>query len=235
MVRRQTLLLAIAFLLCAAALFAIVVLLVGRFGPTEARIVGTTAAIAGCSLLALPAVLLTERGRWPRLAALNAATAAATGVAAVLVIWWDGELFGKVASTALFVAAATTQASALLARSRPADPPVVRRLFAGSIVSGSVVAAMAVIVTWAQFDSPGYARLLGATVVLDVLLVALQPLLARLQPRSRHYVLELTLDDGGVPLVEVDAPEIAAAAAQAIRGQERRGAHVTALRVVTPR
>ena len=235
MVSRRRLLLGIAGLLCAAALFAIGVLLLGRFGRTEGRIVGTTAALAGISLLALPAVVLLEQRRRQRFAAVNVATAVVAAVAAVLVIWWSGETQGRIAVTAAVCAAVTTQAVALLARRRPTDPRVVGRLYPASLASGAVVATLVVVLTWARIDSPGYGRVLGSFLVLDVLLVALQPLLARLRPPAHHYVLRVTLAEGRSPVVEVDAPDVAAAAAQAIRIEEGRGGHVTALRVVTQR
>ena len=235
MVPRRTLLLVIAGLLCAAALFAIAVLLLGRFGPTEGRIVGTTAALAAIALLALPAIVLLEQQRWPRVALVNVAAATAAAVSAVIVIWWTGETQGQIATTAVVCAAATTQAAGLLARRRGSDPDVVGRLYPASLAAGAIVATMVVVLTWARIDSPGYGRVLGSFLVLDVLLVSLQPLLARLRPPCRHYVLRLTLSDGASPVAELDAPDAAAAAAQAIRAEERRGGHVTALRIVTPR
>ena len=182
---RRTLLLAVAALLCAAALFAIAILLVGHFGRTEARILGTAAVLVALSLLALPAVLLGERGRALPLAralAVAALIAAAVGVATV---WAPGDLLGKLTSTAVTATALGTQTAALLVRRSAGEPSVVRRLFHASIACGTVLAALVVALTWGQFDSAGYGRVLASIAILDALLVALQPLLARLRPPPR--------------------------------------------------
>jgi hypothetical protein len=122
-----------------------------------------------------------------------------------------------------------------LTRGRAEDPPVVVRIYAGSLGTAAAVAGLVIVLTWTSIGSPGYGRVLASFVVLDVLFVALQPLLARLRPPSHHCVLQLELDTGGEPVVEVDAGDIAAAAARAIGAQERSGNHVTALRVITQR
>jgi hypothetical protein len=48
--------------------------------------------------------------------------------------------------------------------------------------TAAAAAAGVTALIWTNADSGTYARLLGALVVLDLLLVALQPLLARLTP-----------------------------------------------------
>jgi hypothetical protein len=182
MVQRRTLLIAVAVLLCAAALFAIGVLLVGHFGRTEARILGTAAVLALMSLVALPAVILIERRRallFAKAAAVTAATAAGFAVATV---WAPGDLLAKLTATAVTAAVLGTQAGAMLTRRDPDDPRIVHRLYVASLVTGSVLAALIVTLVWAQFDSAGYARVMGSLAILDALLVALQPLLARLRP-----------------------------------------------------
>ena len=219
------LLVAAVVLLCAAALYALGVLAVGHFGRTEARIVGTMATLAGFSLLALPAVSLAEQGRALRLASLDALVACVAAAATVTAIWASGPDTGRAALTAAVLAAAVTQSAGLLARRRD-DDVVVSRLFATSVAVSAVLAAALVAQIWGEFDSEVYARVLGSLVVLDVLVVALQPLLARLRPVERHFCLRLTLDADVSPPVEIDAPDLATAAARAIRDAERRGEHV---------
>jgi len=108
-VRKRTLLLTVAGLLCAAAVYAIGVLAVGRFGSTQARIVGTTALLAAFSLLAFPAVVLTEQRRAPRLALATATVAGAGAVLAITALWWPGSVTGRAALTGAVAAAAVTQ------------------------------------------------------------------------------------------------------------------------------
>jgi len=80
-------------------------------------------------------------------------------------------------------------------------------------------------------DSQLFLRTFGAAVVLDVLLVALQPVLALRRPQ-RRYVLRLSLDAASEIDVTVDASRLARAAARAIDDAERAGADVIAVEVV---
>ena len=234
MVRKRTLLLTVAGLLCAAAVYAIGVLAVGRFGSTQARIVGTTALLAAFSLLAFPAVVLTEQRRAPRLALATATVAGAGAVLAITALWWPSSVTGRAALTGAVVAAAVTQSAALSARRSSDEPPHLRHLYRASVVTAVVLAAMLVVQIWGSLHSPGYGRAIGVMVVLDALVVALQPVLGRLRPPAAHYRLRLTLETEEAPLLDVDAPDLAAAAAKAIHEAERRGGHVRRLEVEAP-
>lgn len=180
MTRRRLLLLGVAVLLCAAALLAIGILLVGHFGATERRVVATTLLLAGYGVLSLPGVVLLDQGR-RRLPAEGAIALAAIAAALALVSVWgfsDSDAVGRSVGTATILAVAAAQAAALLARQTERDPPMVRRLFAGSCVTATLAAGFAIAVLWTQASGGLYARLIGALVVLDLLLVALQPLTA---------------------------------------------------------
>src|SRR6478672_1386825 len=74
--RKRALLLGVAGLLSASALFAIVILVVGRFGSVEGRILASTALLAAYGLVALPAVVLLDQDRSRTLARSAAALAA---------------------------------------------------------------------------------------------------------------------------------------------------------------
>jgi hypothetical protein len=182
MVTRRTLLLSVTALLCAAALYAIAIVLVGRFDETDGRILGTAFVIVAMSLLALPAVVLAERRRAFPLAEATIAGAVLAAALGVATVWSPGDPLGQLTATAVAATALGTQVTALIARRRDDDPPVVHHLFLASVASGLTLATLVVVLTWGQFDSPGYGRVLGAAAILDALLVALQPLLARLRP-----------------------------------------------------
>jgi hypothetical protein len=186
--RRRILLLAVAGLLCVAALLAIAILLVGRFGDTERRVVGTTLLLAGYGVVSLPGVVLLDKGRAPILGE-GAVVLAGVGAALALVSIWgfsDVEALGKSVGTATILAVAAAQPAALTARRVKRDPPLVGELFAASCVTAALAAGAAVAVIWAQPSGTLYARLLGALVVLDLLLVALQPVTAALAHGARH-------------------------------------------------
>jgi hypothetical protein len=68
-------------------------------------------------------------------------------------------------------------------------------------------------------------------IVLDVLAVALQPILARARPEATLVPLRLLLESGETRDVTVRAPDLAAAAASAIRQSEREGHRVVRLEV----
>jgi hypothetical protein len=225
---RRILLLGVVGALCATAALAIAILLFSEFHETQGRILGTTALVALAGLLALPAAVLADQGRSPRLAR---AQAVLTGVSCSLVlagIWTNDapDELGKAMLTALVFALASTQAAALQARRGPRDSRAVRGLFTASLVLALVVAALVSVAAWAEVSGETYFRVLGALVVADALAVALQPVLARAgRPRSTYRVQLVSAADG-VRVVEVEAVSFAAAAAKAIAEAERDGALV---------
>ena len=177
--KKRILLLGVAGLLSATALLAIGILLAGHFGSTQGRILGSTALLAGYGLLALPAVVLLDQGRCRRLALASASLAAAGAAVALAGIWSDSETLGKTVGSVTAFALAGTQISALTARRRRADPGVVRWLFAVSCGTAVVAASLFAVLIWTQPNGSLAPRLIGSLVVLDLLLVALQPILAR--------------------------------------------------------
>ena len=90
---------------------------------------------------------------------------------------------------------------------------------------------------WIGPDNQRAPRLFGALLVLDLLLVALQPLLAR--ARAGSVLRRITVvDASGEQLeFEVTARDLASAAARAIRSAERSrgGCTVAELKITAPR
>lgn len=186
MTRRRILLYGVAGALCASALLAIAILLVGRFGEVEQRVMGTTLLLAGYGVVSLPGVLLLDQGRHRPLADVAVGLGGAAATLAIVSIWGFSEVeaVGKSVGTATVLAVAAAQIAALDVRRPERDSPTVRRLFAASCVTATVAGASAAALLWAQPEASVYARLLGALVVLDLLLVALQPLTATLSSGS---------------------------------------------------
>lgn len=234
---KQLLLLAVAGLLSASAALAIAILLFGDFGETEGQILATTALLAGYGLLALPAAMLVDQRKLAGLAVAVLLLAAAGAVLAVAAIWTDepSDAHGKGIGTISSFLVASSQVSALALRRSERDPGLVRGLFAASSVLAAVVAVMIAVLLWAEIDSERYGRVLAALVVLDVLAVALQPTLARARPRGRPIALRLMLEPDETVDVEVAAPDVASAAARAIRDAERNGRRVLKLEVTGTR
>lgn len=188
MKRRRILLFGVAGLLCAAALLAIAILLAGRFGDTERRVVATTLLLAGYGVVSLPGAILLDQGRCRTLAGGAIGLAGAAATLALVSIWGfsDVDAVGQSVGTATILAVAAAQAAALTGRRAERDPSLVRELFAASCVTVCVAAGAAVALIWTQPSGTLYARLLGALVVLDLLLVALQPVTAALASGPGH-------------------------------------------------
>jgi 4-amino-4-deoxy-L-arabinose transferase-like glycosyltransferase len=233
---RRILLLCVAGLLSASALLAIAILLVGRFGSTEGKILSSTALLAGYGLIALPAVMLFDQGRLRALALATASLAAVSAALALASVWTPShpEALGRSMGTATVLALACTQVSILSARRRERDSVVVRRLFAASCGTGALAAVAASALLWAQPHAGTYPRLLGALVVLDLALVALQPVLARARPAGPVHRLRVVRSAGEPVDVTIEGGDLATAAAKAIRSVERDGSRVVALEVGEP-
>lgn len=216
---RRILLQGIVASLTATALLAVGILLFGDFGETEGRILGTTAMLAGYGLLALPAGFLLDQGRLRGLAWALLALAVAGFSLGATAVWTDaGDAFGRVVLTVTVFAVAATQTAAQLAGRR-----TTRTLFPLSVGLVLVVALMATAAAWGEVESGVYWRVLGAIAVLDVLTVALQPILTAGRAGRAAYRLRVAVGGGEEVELTVEAADFAAAAAEAIRGVERNG------------
>ncbi|MCE3287274.1 MAG: hypothetical protein K0S64_880 [Gaiellaceae bacterium] len=230
-------LLAVAAVLTLTALLAIAILLFGSFGETEGRILGTTIFLALFGLLSLPAAIVLDQERLPGLAALLFALSVAGFALSTSGIWIGDppEALGKLTATVIAFGVVAAQTGALAARGREDDIRMLRLLFAGSTALAFALAAIGSAAMWAEAESQLFLRTFGAAVVLDVLLVALQPVLALLRRPQHRYVLHLRLDEAGEVDVTVDAGRLSRAAARAIDDAERAGAAVVAVEVVDGR
>lgn len=234
---KQIVLLAVAGLLSVSGAIAIGILLFGDFGQTEGRVLATTGLLAAYGLLALPAAMLVDRGRLPALAVLVLGLALAGASLAVSAVWTSSppDALGNAVGTVTAFLVASAQVSALVLRRPERDRTLIRWLFAMSSALAVVVAAMFTLMLWAEIDSERYGRVLAALVVLDLVAVALQPTLSRARPKATAIPLQLLLESDEVRDIEVLAPDLAAAAAKAIRQIEREGHHLVRLEVVDVR
>jgi hypothetical protein len=230
------LLLAVAVLLSVSAFLAIGILLVGGFGRTEGRVLATTALLAGYGLVGLSPTILLDQRRWIRLALTGLGLAAVGASLAVVSVWTNrpSDGLGRTVGSVTAFALASAQACALTARRRLHDPPVVRRLFALSLPLAFAVASMFTALLWTHSGAHGYARLLGALAVLDLLIVALQPILARARPLEAFYRLRIVVEPAETLELDIEAIDLATAAAKAIRTVEHNGRRIVRLEVAEP-
>lgn len=225
---RRALLTGIAASLTATALLAVGILLVGHFGETEGRILATTFLLAAYGLLALPGGLLLDRSRLRGLASAVLVLTGSGFAVAMTTVWWPDppEELGKSVWTVSALAAAAAQAAALALRRRDRDPASVRRLYLVSSVLAVVVATLVSIAVWAELESALYFRVLGSLAVLDLLAVALQPVLALARPTSAVYRLRVLVEPDRELETTMSAPDFATAVARAIRSVDRDGGRV---------
>lgn len=223
---RRTLLLAVAGLMCSAAALAIGILLFGDFGGTEGRILVTTLLLAVHGALAVPAAILRDQRRLPALAAACAGLAALSASLNIVAVWTDGSPeLGKTIATVMFFLVVTAVMAALATRP-------LHRLFGPSAALAAVAASMGTAAIWTETEREGYLRLLGALVVLDVLRVALQPLLLRARRELTDHRLRVVDTSGHAIDVTARSGSLADAVASAIRDVERGGRHVRTLEVL---
>jgi FtsH-binding integral membrane protein len=228
---KRVLLLSVSVLLSLSALLAIAILLVGRFGSTEGRILGTTALLAGYGLVALPGVVLLDKERAHRLALTAVALGAVSALLALVSVWSrsSSDTLGRTVGSATVVALAISQVCALTARRDGRDPASVTRLFALSCASVALAAILAVTFLWTSPHGSLAPRVLGAVVVVDLLLVALQPILARARPSTVVHRFDVVLVSGERIEVSIRGGDLASAAARAIRSVERERGSIVEL------
>jgi hypothetical protein len=233
---RRVFLLGLVGSMCATAALAIGILLFSEFDETAGRILGSTAALSFFSLLALPAGVLLDRGRF-RAPAWASLVVSALGLVLVLLLLWvdwedDPEELGKSAMTVTALAVAGTQATATTARRREDDSRAVSALYALGAVLAFVLAAMVAVAVWAEIESAGFFRAVGALAVLVVLATLLQPVLRRIAGTAPEpgagatHRIRVTLADGRSVDREAAGRDFAEAVARAVRVAEKEGAEV---------
>jgi hypothetical protein len=232
---RRLFLIALVTSMCATAALAVAILLFSEFDETAARILGTTAAISFFSILALPASVLVDRGKALALAWASLAVSAVALLLGLVLLWidWDEipDALWKWLLIVTVFAIAGTQACATTIRRRSDDPRAVRALYALGLALALAAATMAAVAVWAEVDTTGYYRALGAAVVLGLLATLLQPALRRFggaaaPTRDGRARVRLTMADGATVDVEEAGRDFAEAAARAIRKAERDGGSV---------
>ncbi|HEX8066183.1 MAG TPA: hypothetical protein VF520_06625 [Thermoleophilaceae bacterium] len=181
---RRALLRAAIGSLCVTAAIAIAALLAGDLDETSGRVLATTALISGYSFLALPAAILADRREMRGLAVAIAVLSILAFLLWMHELWIldlfeDDEDEWKAIFVATAFAAACAQTGAVVARSRPGDPPSVANLGRAGIALGFAIAALASVAALSEIEDDGLYRLVGVLSVLNVLALALRPLVRR--------------------------------------------------------
>jgi hypothetical protein len=170
---------AVAFCVCGG--LSVLFLLFGELEGASWKILTTAVLIGLFSLLALPCARLLDQGR-SSILAWSALLLAALGLLWAFRIVWSGlddaDGSWRLLVTLTACSTAVSQVCATTARRRATDPASVDRLYG---VSNLLVYTLAGIITLASWNAVGSGALLWRTVgvlaAVDVLSIALQPLL----------------------------------------------------------
>lgn len=212
-------------------MIAIAVLLFAEFNDTTGKVIATTALISAFSLLGMPGGALLDHERAVWLGWLTLALAAYALGHTLVLLWTESNTGWRLLVTAVAFAAACSHAAATTSRRRDTDPPSVRFLYVGAIAGTVLAATIASYAAWAEVeDNEIFYRSLAALAVADVLATVLQPVLRRAGRETRRrdrFSVRLVTADGRELERTLDAPDFAAAVAQAIRETERTGETVT--------
>ena len=166
-----------------SSLVGIAIIVIGDVGTIEMKILGTTAALGGCSLLCLPSLFNLERYRYKMFTAPGMLLSV-TFFGLLLFLMWsentlDGEYFLKSIFTIGVIAFAINH-SLLLMMIKPMKT-LVDRAQKATIGVLSVVAVLILLSVWSnEFPEP-LIRLLISFIILDVLGTVSLPLLSRLK------------------------------------------------------
>jgi hypothetical protein len=179
--------------LCLAAGMAVIALLTGDFGDTETRVILTSigfAATSGTGSAGATARLRPSE----RLQLLGGATVVAsiaTFGLLVLGLWtslddWGSEGLWRAFGCFGVLAVAGSHACVMLAARRPRDSDAIRLLTIASLAFSAIDTTAAILPIAGLVDdvNEGWARLVGATLVLLVLTSVLPPILRRMRPAA---------------------------------------------------
>lgn len=167
--------------LCACGVIGIVILLGGRFGPTEGRVLASTAAIGGASILAMASAVAWELRRWQPVGPAGM-VAAALALLLVLLLIWDIQPrtsrygFERLAATAGIMAVALAHVSLLaLARPHRKFQPVVH----GTVGAIALLVTLILFSIWTELSDDDLFRLIGVVAILDACGTIAVPILHR--------------------------------------------------------
>jgi hypothetical protein len=220
--------LVLVFALCASALLAIGILLLGEFDETQARILATTGLIGFFSLLALPGGVLLDQGRHVPVAWTLIGLAVFSFVIAMNLTWGDvdSENLWKVAGSATAVTGAFSQAATSTSRRRTSDTQGVGLLYLLSLVGVSLLALLILIAIWESVEDEDFYRFLGAVAVADLLLVLLQPVARRMGGKPVGAPAERGREGAHQLVFTLDGRASEAAVEEARQALERDGLRV---------
>jgi hypothetical protein len=219
---RRVLLVATIAALSLTALIAIVALIAAEFGDTELRILATTAGFGFATLLAMRGTVLLDQGRHQTLARAVIGFSALAFLVELWPVWInsDDSAPWKSYVCVIAVAVALAQIAGMLGRRRTSDPPSIRVLIWAAGICAVTLGVMAVTAALAEISDAGYYQLFGVVAVLNVLAIALQPVVRRLgspAPAAGEGERFVCVLSNGRRVERAAGPDLADSVARALR------------------
>jgi DNA-directed RNA polymerase subunit RPC12/RpoP len=176
--RRPLLGLVLGAIAVTAALGLYAVLVPGEFGETQAKVLGTSAAISVTSVILLAFVPAWERDLVLPLPLGGSILSVGAFALGMVMMWSDlpGDTYGKVEGTTIFLAAWALVVSLLALATLPSR---YRWAFVAAAVLTFTLATVGIASMWAEPDSEAVGRLAGALAVLSAAFVLSVPVLHR--------------------------------------------------------
>ena len=229
---RRALLVATIAALSLTALIAIVALIAAEFGETELRILATTAGFGFATLLAMRGTVLLDQGRHQTLARVVIGLSALAFLVELWPVWInsDDSAPWKSYVCVIALAVALAQIAGMLGRRRASDPPSIHILIWAAGIFAVALAAMAILAALAEISEAGYYQLFGVIAVLDVLAIALQPVVRRLgtpAPAAGDGERFVCVLSNGRRVEHAAGTDLADSVAHALRDLNSRGERVT--------
>ncbi|UTW44821.1 hypothetical protein KFE80_10520 [bacterium SCSIO 12696] len=165
--------------LALTGVLAVAMVLVGRFGELELKILLSTLVVSAANVCALSCAAAMERHGYRVTGLSGVGCAVVAGLMSLLGIWVevDSKVFWQTTVTAIICAATMAHLFLLLL---PTLQPRHRWFQSLSGITLIGLAGMLNLLVWAELDSEGYFRALAAVAITALVQTLVMPLLARL-------------------------------------------------------
>lgn len=177
---------ALALSLVGSAMIGITIILVGDFGETEMRVLATTGAMSGFSVLSLPSLFHLERARYKYLVRIGISASLALFAVVLFVIWGGrvtgGELVLKTLASVAIVAFATNHILLILIAT-PSRILISLCQWSTTLMI-IMVSVLILVAVWTEGMPETMVRPFSSLVILDALGTITVPIVVRISRSS---------------------------------------------------
>lgn len=179
--------------LALTAIFAIISVLIGEFGPIQQKILLTTFSISAASILSMACAAFIEKRKNVRLGLAGILLSAAAAILVIVGIWMDikSDEYWKTTGTFIVAALAFAHAFLLILPDLDTRHKWVQRAAAVSI---GILAVQIASMVWEYFNSDVYVRILSIMAIVVGLETLVIPMMMKLRKgagsRTETLILE---------------------------------------------